>query len=249
VISRMRIGQAAALVLGGLTLSCDSTQPPPFCTISRALYAARYTLVSGSGACAELKGEPLGGQAYVPDPSKPDDFGSLAIQSEALGKRMMAGAAAMPPVVDANADHKPYSHGGFKSRLPENSVCTVPKLTDAELEMGAVMAGTEMLPAMHVKYHWSNVKSYVNAAQIGVLWGGDLDYTSDGCTAKYKVVAISPLVSCDKDGQPDPHLCVAEPDPATGFAGSGLSPDIEVTCDPDLKLCVPARTFPSLKKK
>lgn len=247
MISKTRIGQLAALILGGLTISCDATQPPPFCTISRALYAARYDLVSGSGACSELKGESLGGQAYVPDPSKPDDFGSLAIQSEAVGKRLMAGAAAM--VVDPNPAHKPYAHGGFTSRLPQNNVCSVPKLSDAEVELGPVMSGTEMLPAMNVKYHWSNVKAYVNAAQIGVLWGGELEYTSDGCTAKYKVVAISPLVSCDKDGQPDPHLCVAEPDPASGFAGSGLSPDIEVMCHPELKICVPAKNFPSLKKK
>jgi hypothetical protein len=246
------MGQAATLLLSGLTLSCSGEQPPPFCTISRALYAAHYELVpgSGSGACAELKGEPLGGQAYVPDPDKAGDFGSLAIQSETLGKRLMAGAAANPPVVDADTSHKPYSHGGFKSRLPENNVCTVPKLNDAELDVGPVTSGMDMLPAMKVKYHWSNVKSYVSAAQIGVLWGGELDYTSGDCTAKYKVVAISPLVSCaDKDGKADAHLCVAEPDPATGFSGSGLSPDIEVACDPDLLLCVPARPFPSLKKK
>jgi hypothetical protein len=249
VISKMRTGQLAALLLSGLTLSCSGEQPPPFCTISRALYAARYDKVSGTGPCAEMAGESLGGQAYVPDPDKAGDFGSLAIQSEALGKRLMAGAGAAMPVVDSNPDHKPYAHGGFKSRLPENSVCTVPKLTDAELDLGPVMAGAEMLPAMHVKYHWTNVKSYVNAAQIGVLWGGDLEYTSGDCTAKYKVVAISPSVSCDKDGKPDPHLCVAEPDPATGFAGSGLSPDIDVKCDETLLLCVPAKPFPSLKAK
>src|SRR4029453_7250014 len=89
------------------------------------------------------------------------------------------------------------------------------------------------LPAVHVKYHWSNVKSYVSAAQIGVLFGGDLEYTRDGCTAKYSVVAISPKVECaDKSAgddpalwKPDPHLCVAEPDPTTGFARSGQSPD------------------------
>jgi hypothetical protein len=106
-----------------------------------------------------------------------------------------------------------------------------------------------MLPPMHVKYHWSNVKAYVNAAQIGVLRGGELDYSSGDCMAKYKVMAISPLVSCEKDGKPDPHLCVAEPDPASGFQGSGLSPDVEVMCHPDLLLCVPAKSFPSLKKK
>ena len=82
------------------------------------------------------------------------------------------------------------------------------------------------------------------------LWGGELDYTSGDCTAKYKVVAISPLVSCaTMDGKADPHLCVAEPDPSSGFQGSGLSPDIEVMCHPDLLLCVPAKSFPSLKKK
>jgi len=246
-----RAAAGAALLLLSMGLSCGGEQPPPFCTISRATYAARYELVSGQGACAELKGEVLGGQAYVPDPTKNDDFGSLAIQSDAMGKRILAGEAMMPPVVDANKSHKPYAYGGFKSRTPDaDNVCTVPKLSDAELEQEAVMSGMEMLPPIHVKYHWSNVKSYVTTAQIGVLWGGELDYTLGDCTAKYKVVAISPMVSCaDEGGKADPHLCVAEPDPKSGFAGSGLNPDIEVKCDPDLLLCVPAKAFPSLESK
>jgi hypothetical protein len=242
---------AGSLLFCALGLSCNGAQPPPFCTISRATYAARYLRVSGTGACSELEGEVLGGQAYVPDPDKAGDFGSLAIQSEALGKRMMDGAAATPPMADANSTHKPYSYGGFVSRTPDsNNVCSVPKLSDAELQMDAFTSGMDMVPATQLRYRWSNVKAYVNAAQIGVLWGGNLEYTSGDCTAKYEVVAISPLVSCaDKDGKADPHLCVAEPDPKSGFAGSGLSPDIEVKCDEALLLCVPADRFPSLKQK
>jgi hypothetical protein len=246
-----RARAALGALLLSLGLSCGGEQPPPFCTISRATYAARYTLVSGEGACAELKGEVLGGQAYVPDPSRKGDHGSLAIQSEALGKRIQAGAKMMPPVVDLNEEHKPFAHGGFTNRLPDgNNVCSVPRLSEARLEQGAVMMEMEMLPAIDVTYKFSNVKSYVAASQIGVLFGGDLEYTLAGCTAKYKVMAISPLVSCaDKDGKPDAHLCDAIPDPASGFAGSGLNPDIEVACDPDLLLCVPAKSFPSLKRK
>jgi hypothetical protein len=229
-------------------LSCTPEQPPPFCTVSRAVYAARYQLVTGTGDCAGLKGEVLGAQAYLPDPEEPGDVGSVAIQSQAVGQRVIDGEAAMPPVVDPTPAHRPFAYGKFSSERPgADHVCTVPTLSDGELDQGELKTATATLPPISVKYHFGNVKTYVTAANTGVLWGGDLQYTAGACTATYKVVAISPMVSCaDMAGKPDPHLCVAEPDPASGFAGSGLNPDIKVKCDPDLLLCVPAADFPSL---
>jgi hypothetical protein len=239
-----RIGFLAVL----LAATCTPEQPPPFCTVSRAVYAARYTLATGTGDCAGLKGEVLGAQAYLADPDKAGDLGGLAIQSQAVGQRLIDGEAATPPVVDPDPNHRPFAYGKFSSERPDDAhVCTVPTLSDGEFNQGALTTAMATLPAIAVKYHFTNVKTFVTAANTGVLWGGDLQYTSGTCTASYKVVAISPMVSCaDPAGKPDAHLCVAEPDPASGFAGSGLNPDIKVKCDPDLLLCVPAGDFPSL---
>ena len=236
---------ATAALLLSVGLSCSADQPPPFCTISRATYAARYELVTGTGPCAAIKGEVLGGQAYLANPDTPGDKGSVAFQSEAIGTRLLAGQALTPPVVDADATHKPYAYGKFTSDTPDgNHVCTVPTLDDAQFVQGAFtgpmemnMPGT-MYPAINVKYHWSNVRSYVTAASTGVVVGGDLDYTLDGCTAKFKVVAIAPKVSCDKDGQPDQTICDTDPN---------LNPDVAIVCEPTTHLCVPKNDFPSPK--
>jgi hypothetical protein len=231
-------------------LACESSeQPRPFCTVRRDAYAARYDLVSGTGPCALLKGEVLGAQAYLPDPTKPGDRFSMAIQSEAVGKRILAGEKATPPVVPANPDHEIYAHGKFTSDRPDDSnLCSVPELTEAQLVLAEVpsVAGAVALPPIDVRYQWSNVSSYVTTASTGLLWAGELTYSLDGCTARYSVMALAPKVACDRDGKPDARLC-GGPDPATGFLGSGLNPDIAVRCDPDLLLCVPDRPFPSLK--
>ena len=43
---------------------------------------------------------------------------------------------------------------------------------------------------------------------IGVEFTGDLKYTRDGCTATYRVAALSPAVECgDDNGKPDVSHC------------------------------------------
>ncbi len=254
---------AAILALASLGLSCEAEQPRPYCTISRAAYAARYELEGQpTGMCTgytPLKGEQLGGQAYLPDPGVPGAKYSLAIQSEVLGKRKVEGERADPKVVDPDPNHKPYSHGPFTTDRPDpdTNICSAPVLGDAEMNLAelvirkpmAMPPTTETLPAIQVKYHWSDVKSYVTAANTGLIWGGNLEHTLNGCTAKYTVVALSPPVSCaGEDMKPDAKLCEAAPRESEGFFGSGLNPDIVVECDPDLLLCVAAQPFPSLRK-
>jgi hypothetical protein len=245
--ARHRHVAGAALLLLSIGISCSADQPPPFCTISRATYAARYQLVSGQGPCAMLKGEVLGGQAYLAVPDQPGDKGSVALQSEALGIRRQAGEALDPKVVDPDMTHNLYAHGKFTSDTPDGAhVCTVPTLDDAQMVQAAFtgpmemnMPGT-MYPAINVRYHWSNVRSYVTAASTGVVIGGELDYTLDGCTAKYNVVAIAPKVTCDKDGAADQSICDTDPN---------LNPDVAILCEPTTHLCVPANDFPSPKAR
>jgi hypothetical protein len=51
-------------------------------------------------------------------------------------------------------------------------------------------------PAYDVRYEFSNVRVYYTPAAIGTQFAADLTYTADGCTAKYKVAAVTPMVSC-----------------------------------------------------
>jgi hypothetical protein len=252
-----------ALLLGAAGLSCNDDQPAPFCTISRALYAARYVPDGQpTGMCAgyvPLKGEKLGGQAYLPDPMKAGDKYSLAIQSPVLGQRVVEGERANPKVLDPDPNHKPYSLGQFTADRPDgNNICSAPTLSDAEFNGGALLlpgnptamppVPPETLPPIAVKYHWSDFKSLVSATNIGLVWGANLEHTLNGCTAKYSVVAIAPPVDCTgANGMADNSKCDVTPREAENFFGSGLNPDTAVTCDPDLLLCVPSGPFPSKK--
>ena len=109
--------------------------------------------------------------------------------------------------------------------------------------------GTQEQPATSVKYEWSNVRVYDTAAATGTQFTADLAYTQDGCTAQYHVFAVYPAVSCDAgDGTPNEALCSSEANPDAGMAtGSGISPDVPITCDPDLLLCVLTKEPPASK--
>jgi hypothetical protein len=90
-------------------------------------------------------------------------------------------------------------------------------------------------------YKWSNLDYLVRPDAIGTQLRGDLEYTRNGCTAKYKVKAVYPARDCEKRekrgdeevrlGVPDPDRCfpVSQPDKNI-FEGSGISPDFPVEC-------------------
>jgi hypothetical protein len=234
----------AALVAAALSAGC-ADQPPVKCTVADGALAAKFYLVSGTGACSMIKGDTFGVSAYVVNPTNPGDGRSkVAIQSQTLGNLRATGEAATPPVVDADPAHVAYALGVFQTVLPgPDGVCTVPALDAAEIKLGDVPmqtfddGGTNgPQAATDVKYAWSNVRVYVTPAQIGVQLTGELTFTQDGCTASYHVAGLWPNVSCD-DGtmKPDPTLCVPD---------NGINPDVQVACDPDLLLCVPAQRDP-----
>ena len=248
----------SALLLATLA-SCGS-QPKVHCTIARASFAVRYTLQSGSGPCSELTGESLGAQAYVPNfYAKPGDGdnGAIAIQSVEMGTLLANGEAANPPVTDPDITHTLYGFGKFTSLTPdENQICSVPTLTEANLnlaevpaqpgDMDAGVAPTDAQPAAAISYQWSNVRVRVSAAQTGLEWTGDVTYTRDGCSANFHAAAVSPAVSCDSgNGTADPTLCDAQPNAAAGrYTGSGINPDLAVVCEPTSLLCVPSTDQP-----
>jgi hypothetical protein len=231
----------------GATILCvgapSCTQPPIDCTTGHGGFAMRYTPKAGTkqgmGTCDQLKGEIVGLEKYNPastdDPNKQDlTKATLAMRSSKIGQLAVDNGIDDPKEVD--------SQGSFDSTTPANDVCTVRTLTPAELNLDDKAKGGPI----DVKYEWSNVRVYVTTAYEGTEVVADLKYTENGCSAEYTVLGLWPAVSCEKaddmgkgTGMPDTEACnpVATGDRATG---SGINPDFKdnITCDPDLLLCV-----------
>lgn len=149
---RLTLGGGVALVMAtgcpeqpGLKCAAERTASlisptGPLGSVGDA-YAATYKLVSGSGACAEIKGETLGVYQYSPDNHGKEDFskGTLAIQSATMG---VAGRALDPSINDPNlgvsdpdASHHLYAIGNYTSMDPKDGICSVPTMRPAILEL------------------------------------------------------------------------------------------------------------------
>jgi hypothetical protein len=241
------IGASTVLV----ATSCE--QPAVLCTCGRGDFAAQFTYVSGPTECGNLKYEILGMNAYAFEKDGPGSGtmtdwskGAVAIGSERMGWLIDRAAASM--VSDPNPAHKLYSVGDFPKE-PTNDFCAVPqmRMPDAEIDMPMIPAVPDdpmtmdvneskpAVPATHYVYKWSNLEYLVRPDAIGTQVRGDLEYTMNGCTAKYKVKAVYPARDCEKRdgsarlGVPDPDRCfpVSQPDKKI-FEGSGISPDFPV---------------------
>jgi hypothetical protein len=255
----------AALLMGTFT-SCEVEQPPTRCQSAHGAYAVRLTMVEGSGPCADLKGEEVGVNTYwrlegdVASVTK----GPVALRTSEVGTLLETYKASAESGTVA-------AKGVFVTEEPSpDGFCDVAMSGPATLKLAAVPsmpdgdAGvTDPLPAVELTQEWSNVRFYVRAAQPGTLFTGQLKYskTIDGqaCTATYNAVGIYPAVTCEgsmpapnggdpvPSGQPDESACDPCSNPAEGRPlGSGISPGIDVFCDPEVLACVPRNPLPSL---
>jgi hypothetical protein len=251
-MKKLALTLATSLIGTGTVLvatSCE--QPPVLCTCGRGDFAAAYTFVSGPTECGNLKSEIVGMNAYsfetdgVNTGTMADwNRGTVAIGSERIG--WLIDRAARSTLNDANTAHKLYTIGDFPKE-PTNDFCAVPqmKMPDAEIDMPMLPAiadnpttmDDESEPAVeatHYVYKWSNVEFLVRPDAIGTQLRADLDFTRNGCTAKYKVKAVYPARNCESrttPGMPDKDLCspVALPEKNI-YEGSGISPDFPVDC-------------------
>jgi len=153
---------AAALILGGT--SCGE-QPKNRCKVAPGVGIAKYHLKGDpTGSCAgvgmPLKGEPVGMNAFVPNPtlpSAPDTPTSLAIKPGWLGDRISKardlasqdpalepmkaelinypyGAEAAPKPSDLKTTRRPYAFGQFKTVFPDDDgVCEAGGLNASDL--------------------------------------------------------------------------------------------------------------------
>ena len=262
-------------VFGALSSSACS-QPKVKCITARGDFAAKFTLKSGTGPCAELKGDTIGFQSYnayggakgAPDFNK----ASIAMILGTVGgyaDRAATGDldADGKPVsyVDPNTDHHTYSIGDFSTDVPgEDGFCVVPTMKPAEQVLPAIQeipedpdAETDAVPAqeaVNAKVEWANVRVYVSANAIGTQFAANLKYTLNGCTAEYDVIGVYPAHGCaNAKGEPDDNECspVADPDAGRRF-GSGINPDFPVACDKELLTCMitsaPPAFLPGVEK-
>ena len=238
------LSATAALVLGACSAEVDEQ-----CVVARAVFegstgsfATTYTLKEGQTAdrpCAQLQPEPVGLQKfYGKEPSDPD---TVAIRTARMGKLL----AEFKVTPDPASPNKPFSMGALTTEFPgADNFCEVPALAPARLEVSG----------QSFTYDWSNLRIYNTPEIPGTQFVADLGYTENGCTARYSVKGIWPVVRCGKtvNGQTvaDNTLCDPKPDFAAGRTrGSGINPIFPVTCaptaDPKTFICVLTGEVPS----
>jgi hypothetical protein len=253
---------AALSALAALQLTCSADQPKVPCTTAHGTFSVKYTLVSGTGECAMLSAGLMGVQPYSrkgSDGQASFDKPPVALKTDEVGDLV---SKYSKQTVDVT---KTYSLGEFMTQEPgSDNFCQLGPSTAAELNLAAVAAGvdamgmpTPALPAVQVKYEWSNVRFYVSPSVLGTQFSADLAYTKNGCMATYKVRAVYPSISCGKEVKDpvtmmtsvvkDANLCSPCPDPTMGrSSGSGLNPDFDIVCDDASLLCLTTKDPPSL---
>lgn len=249
----------AVLGTAGLLSGCG-TQPSAGCIVQDSSFAnwiGKYTLVSGTGACSTLKGESIGVWKYV-DPTATDaqraagTAAKLALRPRGAANLMAAtfrqpGAAAdstVPRKNPAGENLAPQLATSLSETFADEpdaeGFCAAGNLSVQTIEAAQVVnsAGEPVAtyPAATVTYAYKNIEVYASPSAPGTQLRGNLTYTRDGCTAEYEVWGMWPAVGCSP-GSTDPATSCGE--------GSTINPDFAVTCDPDLKACVPARRPPS----
>ena len=244
-MNRTTFARSSSLALVSLAAAC--AQPPVLCTVGHGAFAAKYTLVEGTGPCSELKGDIIGANAYnSPNASgTAPDFSSASVALRTTYSGTYAANAEAYGVIDTSAGAAPHALGPFDAAVPDaDGFCAVPELSVMSQTLEALPAVPddefEGQDATVLTETWTDVRFYVTPAALGTQMSGRLAFTQDGCSATYDVVALYPAISCDAgDGTMDAKLCDAVADPEAGYpTGSGISPDFLVTCDPDLLLCV-----------
>jgi hypothetical protein len=199
--------------------ACDYEQPLPQCTVGRGEHAVRYSLVSGSGACANKTAEIVGAQIF-----------------RTPGSGIPPTLVFRPAPLAANGDKDPENSitasGDFTTEYPgDDEVCEAPSFSEAR-QLVAQANGT----TVDMRYQWSNVRVQGSAAIPGTQWSADLVYTEGECTATYRAVGMFPALKCERtvNGkvERDPTIC-KQPRP-----GLSIDPAFPTTCDVSTNLCV-----------
>lgn len=241
----------------GFGAACETGQPAASCPTPHTSVFAVYTVAPEDAAktCGALTGEFWGVSKYnIPGTTT----NTLAIRPEQMSNfyrdpRLVQGTDALDAL------------GGFDNEANAEGFCSARDMAPASVnlagEAGDVDAGVDPTPAAAVSYKLTQLEFVGTPRVPGTQFRGQMEYTEDGCTARYNIVGIAPWVPCevlDADengtGVGDDALCNTTdlPDGGTGAAcnefGECLNPDFAMKCDPVNFVCVPAGEIPSLKQ-
>lgn len=244
-----KIVSAIAVLIGAgsLMAGCSFEQPSAGCISQDATnWQAHYvideasiTADAASGKTAEqcaptlkaLQGETLGVFKYV-DPNNRSDA-KLAIRPNGLASR--AGR-------DPGDPYASNAVGKMTTEPDSNDFCTASGFNTAVVNDPGREAnpttGTTAIAATKISYKFENVAVYAAPNAPGTQLKGELEYTRDGCTAKYKVAGVWPSTACVPGSEKPKENC---------GEGSGANPDLALECHATLKVCVPAKEIPSFK--
>jgi len=256
------------------TFSGGCNQSQPLCRTGTGSYTIKYTLLSGSGACANLKADVLQVNSYmdVGDDGKPvlERF-PAALTPVALATLVDEAQTrlGLDPQADVDPDptHHTYAAGRFITDEPQDDFCDIPHPSPVIQQLPhlpAVPADPEKktpeLPekaAVSISYEFSDWHVYFTAAHAGNQFRVHLRYTVDGAVCEYdgRAALFATRPSCDfGDGTAFPLACDAEAHPDAKLAngkglslGSGVDPDFPIECDRETLLCLLTRDPPALR--
>ncbi len=241
MLTRFTIHYIACSLVTAIAASC--TQPVPNCTSAHGTYAAEYRLTDGDlgSPCGQLRGDVLGLQTYFQEGGKngtPDYQNAMvAIRAQSMGEMIIRATA--QGTVDADAVwYDASAIGKFTAGFPnDDSFCMAEGFDEARITLPEVPAVPDdpttmdvdealpVQPAIDATYRWRDARFVVSADAQGTQFEAELEYTQDGCSATYHVVAVYPAVACQTDEQ-----CQDEK--------NGINPDFALRCNTDLGLCV-----------
>lgn len=234
-----------ALAATGL-ISCSI--PKPECTVGQAgvnpvgfsgiqAFSTRYVLVSGTGPCADLKGDVVGIQSYHPatGDGKTRDFSktSIAIRPHSLGELLWM----TEDFGAAGATVEPNALGDFTATDPDdNEMCQVPTLTPSQVVFtgGIFDSDPEYYPLIGTTPTTCKADADCSAAASAVcrIAEGDEDGTCGvppTCAADADCGAVANAV-CRIATDPAENICVVPIDmPATDLKYEWSNVDFYVT--------------------
>ncbi|HZH79103.1 MAG TPA: hypothetical protein VEY88_23955 [Archangium sp.] len=199
--------------------ACSVEQPLPQCAVGRGDHAVRYTLKTGTGACAQKTAEIVGAQIF-------------RVPGSGIPPTLVFKPAPLAALEGRDPAHSVTASGDFSTEYPSpNGECTVAQMSEARQVVDSG-SGT----SMDLRYQWSNLRIQGLAAIPGTQWTAQLQYSEGDCTATYEAVGVFPAIKCEKvvDGKTvrDPSVCKVP------RAGLSLDPAYPIACDEATNLCV-----------
>lgn len=245
--------------------SCE--KPTMQCAVGHApyTYVVKYERISGDAGCYPAEAaEEIGFSTYLAAPGKTEgkdplgapqtsapgaDYNTrtIAIQSVTMGALMQDRSGA-----GLKEGGVAYAFGDYTSNPDGNDICYAGSgsapLAVADLDVEAFDTGKLddmmmpiILPPVHYRQEWKNVRLYVTEGVPGTQAVGEMTFNNltagSECNATFKFVALYPAIPCIADILVDSHddddpTCTDPQDPDTCTVPNPATPDDNDDHDP-----------------